>query len=102
MYLTHLKPNGVIVANVTNRAVNLAPVLGRIADELGLHHVRIAHIPTEDVYLYPTDYVLISSDEAFIRAQKASEPPWAVRIENPPLWTDHHHNLFDILITREE
>ena len=102
LYLTHLKPDGVIVANVTNRAVNLAPVLGRIADELGLHHVRIANIPPQGVYVYATDYILISRDEAFIRAQTPSAPPWAVTIANPPLWTDHHHNLFEILITRKD
>ncbi|MCX6852128.1 MAG: fused MFS/spermidine synthase [Verrucomicrobia bacterium] len=101
LYLTHLKPDGVIVANVTNRAVNLAPVLGRIADELGMQHVRISYTPPENVYGYATDFVLISRDAAFIRAQTPSLPSWAVPIEHPPLWTDHHHNLFDILITRK-
>ncbi len=102
LYLTHLKPGGVIAANVTNRALNLAPVLGRIADELGLHHVRIAHMPAEEAYVYPTDYVLFSRDAAFIKAQTPSAPPWAAPIANPPLWTDHHHNLFEILITRKD
>ena len=36
MYLTKLAPNGIIIVNVANRYLNLKPVFGNLADDLGL------------------------------------------------------------------
>lgn len=98
LYQRHLNPNGIIAVHVTNRALNLPPVVERVARECNLSTVRVARIPEQD-YCYPTDYVLVSRDEAFIRSVKPQLPPWAKAIE-VPVWTDHRHNLFQILMKR--
>jgi protein-L-isoaspartate O-methyltransferase len=98
LYLGHMKHNGVIVVHVTNHYLNLAPVVERLARESGLHTTRISQNPVEPGSEY-TDYVLLSRDEAFIKAHPALPPEDSADIE-VPLWTDHRHNLFQILQNR--
>lgn len=96
VYLKHLKPEGVIAVHVTNHALNLAPVVERAAREFGLRSIRIANEPPENGGYYPTDYVLLTRSAAFVQSHPPAVPPYARAIELP-LWTDHRHNLFQIL-----
>jgi hypothetical protein len=99
LYLRHLKPNGVIAVHITNRYLNLAPVVERVAQEFKLATTRI-YRGDDNVYgRYHTDYVVLSRDQAFIAAHPPQLPEDAKKID-VPLWTDHLHNLFQILQRR--
>ncbi len=100
LYLRHLKPNGVIAVHITNHYLNLAPVVERAAREFNLGSTRIAAEPVNDSNgCYATDYILLSRDAAFIQAHPAVVPDYAWKVD-VPLWTDHRHNLFQILQRR--
>jgi hypothetical protein len=99
LYLRHLKPDGVIAVHITNHYLNLAPVVERAAREFGLGTTRISNDPSEDSGCYPTDYVLLSRDAAFLKAHPPVIPAYAKNVD-VPLWTDHRHNLFQILQNR--
>src|SRR5437667_180853 len=45
VYLKHIKPDGVIVFQATNRFINLLPVVRRLAGEFGLEAVNVADVP---------------------------------------------------------
>ncbi len=97
LYVRHLKPDGVIVVHATNHALNLAPVIERVAQEHSLGSIRIATAPSGSANgCYGTDYLLLTRDEAFIKAHPPAPPPYAKALD-VPLWTDHRHNLFQIL-----
>ncbi|MBX7209059.1 MAG: fused MFS/spermidine synthase [Verrucomicrobiaceae bacterium] len=96
LYLRHMKPDGVIAVHITNHFLNLAPVVEKIAAELGIPSVRIAVKPPPDTHNCITDYVLMSRDQAFVQSHPPQIPTWA-RVQDVPVWTDHHHNLFGIL-----
>jgi len=100
VYLRHLKPDGVIAFHVTNRFLDLPPVVRRIADELGLKSMIVSDEPTErsDRFLSSSDWVLVSrSDAIFARpAVKAVAQPVEAR-PNWRVWTDDFNNLFQIL-----
>ena len=98
LYLRHLKPDGVIAVHITNKSLNLAPVVERAAREFGLHSIRIADKP-EISGCYSTDYLLLTKNAAFIQATPPIVPAYARHID-VPLWTDHRHNLFQILDNR--
>ncbi len=98
LYQRHMKPDGIIAVHITNHSLNLAPVVERAAREFGLHSIRIAN-KTEESGCYPTDYVLLTRNTAFIQANPPVEPAYARAID-VPLWTDHRHNLFQILDNR--
>jgi len=99
-YLRHLKPEGVIALHVTNRFLDLPPVVRRIADELGLSAILVSDEPSErgDGFMASSDWVLVSrSAQPFEReALRAVAQP----VEQRPqwgLWTDRFNNLFQIL-----
>jgi len=101
-YARHVKDDGVIVFQATNRFVNLPPVIKRLAAEVGMHAVLVSDSPpaTEDYrYWYSsTDQVIVSRNRALL----TSGPLAAGAVEIPdlpglPVFTDAHHNLVRIL-----
>lgn len=94
IYSRHLKDDGIIVVNCTNRYILLASVIERIAEELGYGTTRIA--TDWDGFHEITDYVLVTRDEAFLHAHPPSSP-WELEKLDVSLWTDRRHNLFEIL-----
>jgi len=97
VYLRHVKPGGVIAFHVTNRFLNLPPVVKRIADEHGLH-VALISDDAEDSDLARTDWVLVTRDQALLERPEIAQ--YVSEIENIPglrVWTDDFNNLFRIL-----
>ena len=98
VYLKHLEPDGVIVVNITNRYINLAPVVNAVAKEYGLGVTRIMTRFEREKLLNRTDFMMLSRNQAFL----AANPPELVA-ENlqpeyeVPLWTDKFSNLLTIL-----
>ncbi len=98
IYLQHLEPDGVIVVNITNRYINLAPVLNAIAKKYGLGTTRIITKFDRHELLYHTDFMMLTRNHKFLAATPPvlldgyAEPDYEV-----PLWTDKYSNLFSIL-----
>jgi SAM-dependent methyltransferase len=99
IYQRHLKPDGVIAVHITNKYLNLAPVVERLAREFGYLTTRQCVDPGGLAGHYRPDYLLLTKDAGFIRAHPPAPPPDA-RDLAVPLWTDHAHNLFQILRNR--
>jgi SAM-dependent methyltransferase len=102
IYLKHLKPDGVIVFQATNRFIDLMPVVKRLAAEFGLEAVLVSDSPEDAdgaAYWYSsTDQVIVTRNRALLawpRIAEAAEPI----AERPdlPTFTDAHHNLLRIL-----
>jgi SAM-dependent methyltransferase len=100
IYGRHLKPDGEIAIHITNKYLNLAPVVERLAAEFGYGTTR-QWIDHEDLPgHYRPDYLILTKDEAFLRNHPPSPPPYA-KAKEVPVWTDLSHNLFQILDRRE-
>jgi hypothetical protein len=100
LYREHLAPGGIIAVNITNRHIDLAPVLWRAADALNLYALRIRQIPEEsNRRAYPNDWVLLSRDPAALSGAvfQSAGVPLAPAPPNVRLWTDDYSNLFQIL-----
>jgi len=100
LYMRHVRPGGVVVFNVTNRYLDLAPVVQRLADSLGLHARLVSHQPDETEYhLYSsTDFVLVTADPALFAQPRLKEVAQAIDV--PPkvsVWTDDFNNLLQAL-----
>ena len=96
-YLRHLRPDGVIAVNITNRYLNLAPVVLALAREYRLQTVRIFSEPNNQQLGYRADWMLLSKNAAFLAATTPAPPPGPAKRADPVLWTDHYSNLFQIL-----
>jgi len=97
VYLKHVKPGGAIAFHVTNRFLNLAPVVKSIADSLGLYAALITD-DAEATSFSKTDWVIVTRDRAPLDsaaiAGKASEFD---AIPGLKPWTDDFNNLFQTL-----
>jgi L-ascorbate metabolism protein UlaG (beta-lactamase superfamily) len=100
IYQRHLRPDGVIAFHITNRRVDLMPVVQALADRFGYQVVRVFTPWDGDKLLFRSDWVMLSKNLAFI-ASVPSVPPPANQPESqvraPVLWSDHYNNLFALL-----
>ena len=81
--------------HVTNSYLALAPVVQKLAEDIGWKTTRV--ITEEEGDLDSTDYVLVTLNEPFLQANPAHEPE-AKEPKDVPLWTDRRHDLFQILM----
>ncbi|MDP2241052.1 MAG: fused MFS/spermidine synthase [Burkholderiales bacterium] len=97
VYLRHLKPDGVIAFHVTNRFLQLAPVVKRIAEGYQLHTALVVD-DAEDNDLAKTDWMLVTRDNRILdRREIAGNASAVEQIPGLRLWTDSYNNLFKIL-----
>ena len=94
-YLRHMKPQGVIAFHVSNRFLDLKPVLLAIAEH---HHLEYAYIhETAEDGGTTSDWVLLTRDKRFILQPaivEATEP--VVPRPDWRLWTDDFNNLVQV------
>ncbi len=98
VFRRHLKPDGVIAFHVSNRFLDLAPVVAQLAADAGLMAFNVVDNPDDEVEYAASDWVLVTNNRAFvdseaIRARLSSIDP----IPGLPIWTDQYNNLFKIL-----
>jgi SAM-dependent methyltransferase len=95
-YRRHLAPGGVIVYNVTNRFVNLAPLLKLVAEAEGMKALLIDDSPGDDRYS-GTSYVLVTDSEALVADKRFADAEAIAPIPGLKPWTDGFNNLFKVV-----
>ncbi|HEX9435218.1 MAG TPA: fused MFS/spermidine synthase, partial [Burkholderiales bacterium] len=102
LYVKHIKPDGVIVFQATNRFIDLLPVVKRLAAEFGMEAVNISDSPEvsegPEYWYSATDQVIVTRNQKLLDAPRIDTV--AEEIEdraNLPTFTDSHHNLLRIL-----
>lgn len=96
VYKSQIKPDGAIVYNVTNRFINLAPMVKLLAESEGMKAILISHNPDTDEYNY-TDYVIVTNNEKLLANERFREPAEIDKLPGLKVWTDDYNNLFDVL-----
>ena len=94
-YLRHLKPQGVIAFHVSNRFLDLKPVLLAIAEKHGLEYAYLHE--SDESGGTTSDWVMLTRYKPFILKQSiveatepvAPRPDWR-------LWTDSYNNLIQV------
>jgi SAM-dependent methyltransferase len=99
VYLRHMKPDGIVAFHVSNRFLQLIPVVAKLAKESGVHVVVVDERNNGDEDRTTSDWVLVSRDPAALKRKEivdaGAEPPE----ERPEwrTWTDDYSNLVQIL-----
>lgn len=98
-YLQHLRPGGVIAIHISNRFIDLAPVVAGLTRHYNLESITIDDEPSDaDWWLYDTTWVLLTRDPAVLRSPGLSRHAGASDETLRPVdWTDDHASLFEIL-----
>jgi hypothetical protein len=97
LYKKHLASGGVVAFHISNRYLDLTPIVRQLADDVGMTALRVVDEPESGSYLYRSDWILVTSNEDFIVALKKNG---AQTIEQKPgltPWTDDYNNLLQIL-----
>jgi hypothetical protein len=96
IYLRELNPNGVLAIHVTNRYLDLQPVIQAIAKRFGLVAGRI-HQPAGPL-VKPSDWIVLARSNSVLgRAEFANKLKPLESQRRVRLWTDDYSNLFQIL-----
>jgi hypothetical protein len=102
LYFRHLKPEGILAVHVSNRYLDLVPVVSRNAHDLGKTAVDVDDEDEDADYFSDSDWVLVSSDGAIFHDaafKSSSVGPARIRPNLRP-WTDDYSNLIQILKIR--
>ncbi len=97
VYKRHLAPGGVIAFHVTNRYLNLIPVVEALAAANGLAVIHIADDGPGSL-ASRSDWLLLSEDKALLERPELAEfaTPIAPR-RDWRLWTDDFNNIVQVL-----
>jgi SAM-dependent methyltransferase len=87
-YLRHVRPDGVIAFHISNRHLNLAPVVAGLANHFGLHSI---YINDDDA-----TWALLARQPASLDGARPFASPDLVP-QTPRLWTDDYASLLPIL-----
>jgi spermidine synthase len=100
IYVKHIKPDGAIVFQATNRFVDLLPVIRRLADEFGMHTLWVDDEPQlrKGDFAFGTDQVIVTKNPALLRSPllAGAGKPAPARADLAT-FTDDYYNLFRIL-----
>ena len=99
-YLEHVRPDGIVAFHVSNRFLDLVPVVARLAKEHGAHAVLVRDDPEDDDGLRSkSDWVLVARDRAALQAEAIVEAGAVPAGDRPGwrTWTDDYSNLVQIL-----
>ncbi len=107
IYQRHLKPDGVILVNISNRYLDLRPVVENAARALGFRSCRIDRedgAGEEDNgeggwWLYASSWMILSKNHEFMDrgAIRWAAAPLPEKRVDVPLWTDDYTSMFKIL-----
>jgi len=98
VYKKHLAPGGVIAFHVTNRFLNLIPVVDSLAKANGLHVINIADDNPTSVFGSRSDWMLLTENSELLEQPGLAD--FATPIESRPdwrLWTDDFNNIVQVL-----
>ena len=96
IYRRHMKPSGIIAFHVTNRFLNLVPVVEALAHA---HDLAVAWVSDDgDGVASRSDWVLLSADAEALKKPLIAEATTPIEPRRDwRLWTDDFNNLVQVL-----
>lgn len=97
-YQRHLRPGATIAVNISNRYLDLTPVLAGLADRFGYRMQRQYSQGDPNLGQFPADWVVLTplDREQVLEVKTADQSP-AETPQRKILWSDNFSNLFEIL-----
>jgi hypothetical protein len=98
LYLNHLSQDGILAVHISNRHLNLIPVVWTLADHYDLNRLVI-YDPGQGLDTFPSLWMLLAQDSSLLENPilLSHAAPMDGYISSVRLWTDDYSNLFQIL-----
>ncbi len=100
IYLRHMNPGGIIAVHISNRNLNLEPVVVGLADRFHLQTVCRETTSDEDGVQWSTTWILLTNNEEFLATPEVQDGAEEMT-SRPCYWTDDFSNLFTIVRWRQ-
>jgi spermidine synthase len=98
LYLSKLKPHGLLAFNISNRHLDLVPVLAAICNKLQLQCYQKTFISKDIKLAFSAKWVFISrKDVKIINTLQTGDWHTVPKNITQPLWTDSYSNIFSVL-----
>jgi hypothetical protein len=99
LYQKHMAPGGVIAVHISNRFLNLTPVVRALAEARGLGAYFVENPNDVDRGVNLSQWILVTDSSAFLanEAVRTAIVPWAEDAPAPVLWTDDYSSLLPLL-----
>ena len=99
VYQRHLSERGAVLFHVSNRYLDLSGVVAQLAADADMTAVHFVDSPGNDARTSYTDWIAVTRHPELIERMMAGGGVVMRADDHPraPLWTDDHHNLFDVL-----
>ena len=99
MYYRHLRSNGIIAVHVTNRLLDLSPVVYRLAKHFQTRLTEVHTTRNQGWGEAASKWILLTKNLEFLNSESIREHGQDVAVPNKviPLWTDQYSNLFQIM-----
>jgi len=88
----------VLAIHISNRYLDLRPVVERLASEFGYEVAAISDDREPEWWVYATTWMILSRDKTFLEQEElrtAADSPAGRR--DAPLWTDDFASLYSIM-----
>ena len=96
-YLAHLRdPGGILAVHVSNKVLELHPVVRAMADYYGLVSIAI-WVPSDDEFTYGSDWILLSRDSGAFSAKAFQDVGRSLDDYAPLRWTDDYYSIFSVM-----
>lgn len=97
LYFRHLKPDGILAVHVTNRYLDLRPVVMNIAASIGKPAAVVHSEPDDDEGTSTANWVLVSDRRDLFQEHEIGLSTVAVAPNHRRVWTDDYSNLLGAL-----
>jgi hypothetical protein len=98
-YARHLKPTGVLAINISNRYLNLTPVVAQASADRGWTGIIVNDDGSDQEYYYASTWVLVSRDPSIFKNKFFNNADIDPLNPRPGFraWTDDYSNIIQIL-----
>ena len=99
LYLKHLNFDGILAFNITNRHLELEPVIASVSQELGLPALIIIQEKRSEDFINRSKWALLTRNEQFLQNPRILEysAPCGTTSKQVGFWSDNYSSLFQLL-----
>ncbi len=95
LYVHHLAPSGTIAVHVSNRHLDLQPVLRRLAETLGYDALPLVSVD-DGLGAFAAEWVVLTADPRLVRSLAPVAADWSGPAVDR-IWTDDYSSVFTAL-----
>jgi hypothetical protein len=99
-YARVLQPRGLLLVHISNRFLDLEPVVAALAADGGWHAAKLYYQPPKHAAIASaSQWIALTRDPATLRALAAGDPQWLPLTRKPGIaaWTDDYSTILPLL-----